>query len=33
MNPIEYRAELCLNITNDNNSLDLGLAMELITTG
>jgi serine/threonine-protein kinase HipA len=29
MNPNEYGAELCLNITDNNNSLDLDLAMEI----
>jgi serine/threonine-protein kinase HipA len=29
MNPNEYGSELCLNITDDNNSLDLDLAMEI----
>jgi serine/threonine-protein kinase HipA len=29
MNPNEYGVELCLNITDDNNSLDLDLATEI----
>jgi serine/threonine-protein kinase HipA len=29
INPNEYGAELCLNITDDNNSLDLELALEI----